>query len=196
VPVSPGKAPRVPPQKVNPVAPTVPLRSFQLAAAWRPASESPWLAHRGGRAVTARSLYAPPRSSSAKSAGKLLTIWRARRRRRVRRCSSVLSIIAVPPCFGRVDRPGSLFQWGVKKSLELLLRGNSEPRGWEGARCRLRFASERRFMPSSSRSHRCRWAFQTHSANRRLISGSERSPLTKNPRRSQSASPGQLPSHL
>jgi hypothetical protein len=29
-----------------------------------------------------------------------------------------------------VDRPGFLFQWGVKKSLELLLRGNSDPRGW------------------------------------------------------------------
>ena len=44
-------------------------------------------------------------------------------------------------------------------------------------------------------SHRCRSGFQWHSANRRLISGSERSPLTKNPRRSQSASPGHLPSH-
>ena len=50
-------------------------------------------------------------------------------------------------------------------------------------------------MGRKSGSHRCRSAFHTHSANRRLISGSERSPLTKKRRRSQSTSPGHLPSH-
>jgi hypothetical protein len=134
VPVSPGKAPRVPPQKVNPVAPTVPLRSFQLAAAWRPASESPWLAHRGGRAVTARSLYAPPRSSSAKSAGKLLTIWRARRRRRVRRCSSVLSIIAVPPVSGEWTARVPFFN-GASKNLWNCCCAVTASRADGGARC-------------------------------------------------------------
>ena len=46
-----------------------------------------------------------------------------------------------------------------------------------------------------SGSHRCRSGLQTHSANKQLISGSERSPLTKNPNRPQSASPGHFPVH-
>jgi hypothetical protein len=53
----------------------------QLAARWRPASESS-CALRGGRPVTARSPHRPPRSSSMRSAAKLPAIWRARRRRR------------------------------------------------------------------------------------------------------------------
>jgi len=48
---------------------------------------------------------------------------------------------------------------------------------------------------AGSCSHRCCSGFQRHSANKRFRSGNERSPLMKNPRRSQSASPGHLPVH-
>ena len=51
----------------------------------------------------------------------LAPIWRARRRRRIRRCSSVLSVIGVPllPVLGRMDRPEFAFM-AVNDASEIL----------------------------------------------------------------------------
>ena len=71
-----------------------------LARGWRPqASGTPRATHALARA--------PPKACSrSRSPGKLAPIWRPRRRIRIRRCSSVLSVISVPlPILGRLGCP-------------------------------------------------------------------------------------------
>ena len=91
-----------------------------------------------------------------------------------------------PPRFGGI---------GAQRQLELTISGRVS---WSALTLTDgTSAPTRQCLPPSSGgscSHRCRFGFHLHSANRRLTSARERSPPTKNPSRSQSASPGQRPS--
>ena len=89
-----------------------------------------------------------------------------------------------------MPRPRKAFQGRAAVPRTSIKGGN--PGLWAGFQPTPCQCPRRHPAAGGSCSNCCRSGSQRHSANRRLISGSKRSPPRNNPRRSQSASPGHL----